>query len=301
MGKFAKNVDPKAVADKQAANVMKQMQGNNNALSSVGTVRNYEERLSVVAQYANAKLNVGLRDLTVDQAHQYLADRAVEIGQKTLDMERQAIQSMMQNVTNKLSNSDKLDVIKSEHQQILSSRSYTAEQAQIIVNSQTERNALATQISHSAGLRAHELHTLQRLGERTPDPRPALKEKFFGRTGERYTVVGKGGLIREVLIPKDLAERLEERRFEHPQQIVDRGVNYSTHYNINGGNRWSSSFNSASNRSLGWSGGAHGLRHSYAQERMSELKKSMPYEKALEVVSQEMGHFRANITEVYLR
>ena len=27
MAKFAKNVDPKAVAEKQAANVMKQMQG----------------------------------------------------------------------------------------------------------------------------------------------------------------------------------------------------------------------------------------------------------------------------------
>ncbi|MDF5425801.1 site-specific integrase, partial [Vibrio parahaemolyticus] len=50
-----------------------------------------------------------------------------------------------------------------------------------------------------------------------------------------------------------------------------------------------------------WSTGAHGLRHSYAQERMSELQKNMTYEKALEVVSQEMGHFRPDITEVYLR
>ena len=299
MAKFAKNVDPKAVAEKQAANVMKQMQGKN--LSSVGTVRNYEERLTIVAQHVNAEFKCGLRNLTVEQAHQYLTDRATEVGQKTLDMERQAIQSMMQNVTGKLGQTEKLDVIKSEHQQILSSRSYTPGQANIVSGAQTERNALATEIAHAAGLRAHELYTLQRLDERTPDPRPALEEKFSGRTGERYTVEGKGGLIREVLIPSNLSERLEERRFEHPQQIVDRGVNYTTHYDINGGNRWSSSFSSASNRALNWSGGAHGLRHSYAQERMDELKTSMVYEKALEVVSQEMGHFRTNITEVYLR
>ncbi|WP_282067313.1 site-specific integrase [Vibrio rotiferianus] len=299
MAKFAKNVDPQAVAERQAANIMKQVQGH--ILSSVGTVRNYEERLTIVAQHVNAEFKCGLRDLTIEQAHQYLSDRATEVGQKTLDMERQAIQCMMQNVTGKLGQTEKLDVIKSEKQQILCSRSYSPEQAKMIADAQTERNAIATEIAHAAGLRAHELHTLQRLDERASDPRPALEEKFSGRTGERYTVEGKGGLIREVLIPKHLSERLEERRFEHPQQIVDRGVNYTTHYNINGGNRWSSSFSSASNRALNWSTGAHGLRHSYAQERMSELQKSMPYEKALEVVSQEMGHFRPEITEIYLR
>ncbi|MDF5501864.1 site-specific integrase, partial [Vibrio parahaemolyticus] len=204
------------------------------------------------------------------------------VGQKTLDMERQAIQCMMQNITGKLGQTEKLDVIKSEQQQILSSRSYSPEQAKMIADAQTERNALATEIAHAAGLRAHELHTLQRIDERIPDPRPALEEKFTGREGERYTVEGKGGLVREVLIPKDLAERLEDRRLEQPLQITDRGVNYTSHYDINGGNRWSSSFTTASNRALNWSTGAHGLRHSYAQERMSELQKNMTYEKALE-------------------
>lgn len=299
MAKFAKHVDPQAVAEKQAANVMKQMQGK--SLSSVGTIRNYEERLTMVAKHANATFQCGLRALTVEQAHQYLADRATEVGQKTLDMERQAMQFMMQHVTGKLSPTEKLDVIKSEQQQILSARAYTPVQAKMIADAQTERNALATEIAHAAGLRAHELHTLQRIDERHPDPRPARAEKFSHREGERYTVEGKGGLIREILIPRDLVGRLEMRRLEQPSQITDRGVNYITHYDINGGNRWSSSFSTASNRSLNWSTGAHGLRHSYAQERMSELQKVMPYEVALEVVSQEMGHFRPDITEVYLR
>lgn len=299
MGKFAKNVDQKAVAAKQAANVMKQMQGKN--ILSVGTVRNYEERLAIVAKHANADFKCGLRDLTVDQALQYLTDRSVEVGQKTLDMERQAIQSMMKNVTNKLSPTDNLKVFKSEKQQILNSRSYTKEQAEMISQAQTVRNSLSSEIAYAAGLRAHELQTLQRIEERQPDPRPSRVEKFSGREGERYTVKGKGGLVREVQIPKDLAARLEERRLEQPIQISDRNIDYRQNYDIGGGKNWSNSFSAASNRTLNWSAGAHGLRHSYAQERMSELQKSIPYEIALEVVSQEMGHFRPDITKVYLR
>ncbi|PST98654.1 integrase, partial [Photobacterium gaetbulicola] len=233
--------------------------------------------------------------------HQYLTDRATEVGQKTLDMERQAIQSMMQNVTGKLGQTEKLDVIKSEQQQILTSRSYTPEQARMVANAQTERNALATEIAYAAGLRAHELHTIQRIEDRRPDIRESHDAKFAHRDGVRYTVDGKGGLVREVLLPKDLSDRLEARRLEQPQQITDRGVNYTSHYDINGGNRWSSSFTTASNRALNWSAGAHGLRHSYAQERMNELQRSLPYEQALKVVSLEMGHIRAEITEVYLR
>lgn len=299
MAKFAKHIDPQAVAEKQAANIMKQMQGKH--LSSVGTIRNYEERLTIVAKHANADFQCSLRDLTVAQAHQYLTDRATEVGQKTLDMERQAIQSMMQNVTRKLGQTEKLDVIKSEQQQILTSRSYTPEQARMVADAQTERNALATEIAYAAGLRAHELHTIQRIEDRRPDIRESHDAKFAHRDGVRYTVDGKGGLVREVLLPKDLSDRLEARRLEQPQQITDRGVNYISHYDINGGNRWSSSFTTTSNRALNWSAGAHGLRHSYAQERMNELQRTLPYEQALKVVSLEMGHIRAEITEVYLR
>ena len=62
------------------------------------------------------------------------------------------------------------------------------------------------------------------------------------------------------------------------------------------------SFSKASNRALFFSNGGHGLRHSYAQERMDELKGlGLSRQVALETVSQELGHFRAEITEVYLK
>ncbi len=257
----------------------------------------------MVARYVKREnISGGLRSLTKEQAHTYLENRGKDVGQKTLDMERQAIQMMMRHVTGELQMSESLTVIKSAHQQILNSRAYTPEQVREIVKSQTIRNSLSTEIAHAAGLRAHELLSLQRIDERKPSDRPALDTKFKGREGVSYTVKGKGGLIREVIIPQHLAQRLEERRLERPKAGVDRGINYKSLYDINGGNKWSASFTKASERALGWSTGAHGVRHSYAQERVGELRDiGLIYEKALETVSQEVGHFRAEITEVYLR
>ena len=147
-------------------------------------------------------------------------------------------------------------------------------------------------------MRAHELLTLAR----NPDKRPALHSKWAGREGQLYTVQGKGGLIRHVLIPNDLVEQLEQRRFNNPVTVKDRKINYLQRYDIGVGKRWSDSFSKASKRALFFSTGAHGLRHRYAQERMSELL-ALGYRRvqALETVSQEMGHFRPEITEVYLK
>ncbi|WDT86987.1 hypothetical protein [Alteromonas sp. 009811495] len=116
-----------------------------------------------------------------------------------------------------------------------------------------------------------------------------------------YTVQGKGGLIRHVLIPNDLVVQLEQRRFNYPVTVKDRKINYLQRYDIGAGKRWSDSFSKASKRALFFSTGAHGLRHSYARERMRELL-ALGYRRvqALETVSQEMGHFRPEITEVYL-
>ncbi|MBD3822550.1 MAG: site-specific integrase, partial [Thiotrichales bacterium] len=292
---MARFSSPEKQGAKQAASVMKELQGD--FLQSVGTVRNYEQALRNVATHL-AREGESLKDITPERATEYLSVRAEEVGQKSLDMERQALQAMMQHVTHKLEPGERLEVVKSQHEQILESRAYTREQVQAIAQQQAPQNALATEIAYAAGLRAHELLTLERAELRPADQRPALDEKFSHREGERYTVTGKGGLTREVLIPKDLAERLEERRFDSPQQVSDRGIHYEKNYDIGSGRAFSQSFSRASEKALGWSSGAHGLRHSYAQERMEELRSNgMEREHALEVVSQEMGHFRPDITE----
>jgi integrase len=309
MAKFAKPA-------KQAASVMKQLQGSH--IKSVSTVRNYEQRLKQITVHLQEHRLGSLRDMTPARALDYLRQRAGIVGQKTLDMERQALQAMMQHLTGQLSPGQTLEVIKSTAptspkgkagQPTLGrrlseqSRSYTAEQVALIASRQSPHNALATEIANASGLRAHELLTLRRIHHQAPDTRPAHTLKFSGiREGSiAYTVHGKGGLTREVRIPIHLAKRLEATRLPEARSITDRGIHYQQLYAIGGGQPWSKSFGAASKAALGWSKGAHGLRHSYAQERLSTMQHKLTREEAKRVVSQELGHFRSEITEVYLR
>jgi len=271
-------------------------------VKSIGTVRNYEQALTSVASNLQRETGEALRDLSPERATQYLEERALDAGQKTLDMERQAIQKMMQLVTRRIGHNQTLPVVKSEHRQVLKSRAYTSAQVQVVRDHQIASNALATEVAHAAGLRAHELLSILPKEERPADPRPAHPAKFEGREGVSYTVTGKGGLIREIRIPYALSQRLEAHRLAEPHQVTDRGVHYIQHYEIGGGKAWSQSFSSASKRALGRSSGAHGVRHAFAQERMRELGQAgYDRQSALEITSQEMGHFRPEITEVYLR
>ncbi len=283
-----------------AGSIMRELQGIH--IPSLGSVRSYEQALKNVA-VAMALQGKHLSDLSPERALSYLEQRAEEVGQKSLDMERQAIQHMFWHVSSQLPVGDTLKVIKSEHAQILFSRAYTYEQIQAISANQKIQNSLATHLAYNGGLRATEILTLLPVNERSADRRAAtLEEKFIYREGLLYTVIGKGGLTREVLISYDLAQQLEERRLERPIVVTDRKIYYRQHYNLQGGRNWSQSFSRASKNILSWSHGAHGVRHSYVQERMDELRKNgLPREKALEIVSQELGHFRSNIVETYLR
>lgn len=302
MAKFAK-------PSKQAASVMKCLQGKGNVLESVGTVRNYESALRVAATWAKEnRIEGGLRGMSVEDAVRFLQERSTEVGQKTIDLNRQALQCMMQNVTHKLEANERLEMVKGLPQQ-LTSRVYTPEQIQAIADHQQPHNALATEIAYATGLRASELLTLRPIEDRKPDIRfrdgvdRTLPTKFSGRNDSvPYTVHGKGGLIREVRIPRVLADKLEATRLPKPKVIQDRGINRESWYDIGGGNSWSASVTRTSEKLFGWSRGAHGLRHTYAQERMAELRQQGHLENtAKETVSQEVGHFRPDITDTYLR
>jgi len=267
--------------NKQALEAIKKLQ-EGGKIKSVGTNRNYLVALKHIAKHTTGNL----RDLTNEQATQYLVDRSIEVGQKSLDMSRQVMQHLL---------NEKLPVIKTEKKATLRARGgYTPEQVTFISEHQNQRNALATKLSYSAGLRAHELLTLRPVKEQTPSIRPSdyLTDnlKFSHRDGKIYTVVGNGGLVREVLIANELAQQLEQCKLNEPVKVTDRSIYYQQHYNVGGGKNWSASFSKTSSRVLGWSRGGHGLRHTYAQERMKEITK-VNYERALKIVSQEMGHY----------
>ena len=269
---------------------------------SVGTARSYQRALTRVAKWMRKRRdNKGLEKLTPEEARTYLEERSFHVRQKTLDQERQALQI--------LPLVGKLERIKSDPELkptrlATEGRAYTPEQVEVIALAQTPRNALATRIAYTSGVRANELLTLRPASERpASEHREWSPDRFDGRGDVRlYTVDGKGGLKREVALPLHLADQLENCRLKKPERVTDRGVHCTQHYDLGGGQAWSQSFSAASKMELGWSTGAHGLRHSYAQDRVDELQGSgYGHASALETVSQEMGHFRPDITRVYLR
>lgn len=267
---------------------------NDGRIHSLGTARGYEQALKGFADYLRQYRLGDLHSASEEEARQYLAVRSQLVGQKTLDLDRQAIQIHL---------GQRLEIVCSSKESTLSTRSYTPAQVERIAHAQSEANSLATRLAYHAGLRAHELFTLRPAGERLASGhRQWSAERFTGREGDRYTVVGKGGLVREVVLSRELVTALEARRLEEPRLVIDRGVHYSQHYDIGGGRTWSQSVSSASKRELGFSNGGHGLRHSYAQERMNELQQQgMRYDQAKATVAQEVGHFDKDTTEAYLR
>jgi len=275
---------------KQADLIVRRM-----AIQSLGTQRNYAQALRGYTEFTKLNHHLGdLRTMTRETALTYLEFRSQLVSQKTLDLDRQATQKFL---------GEKLPVIKSELVTALSTRAYPRAQVALVAAAQSAKHSLSTELALDAGLRAHELITLQPLAMQPPSAHREFRQDLFtGRDVVIFTVAGKGGLKRQVGISHALSVRLEECRLPEPRDVTDRGIPYRSLYNLGGGKQWSDSFSKASTRELGWSNGAHGLRHSYAQERMHTLQSGgYFYKDALALVSQEMGHFRPDITEVYLR
>ena len=107
----------------------------------------------------------------------------------------------MVNVTGQLPPGVTLAVVKSSEPHRPRPRAYSPAQLRTVAAGQDERNALATEIVHASGIRAHELLTLGRPDDRRGRSHltctAAEGMKFAGRDGVVYTIVGKGGLVRE--------------------------------------------------------------------------------------------------------
>lgn len=273
------------------------------------SVRSYQETTTTLARIGRELGVSQLKEITPEIALGYLQTRKEQrsvtqicskekdhehLSQKTLDAERKALSII---------SGQSLERVFSNNNSRQASRSYNVDQVESIKKAQTEKFSFATELSRASGLRAVELLTLRRADEDSKSTRRAWRnDRFEGLKGDLYVVTGKGGLKREVLIPKDLANKLETYRLAQPKVILDRKVKITSCYDIPGGKNFSKSFSSASNRALGFSNGAHGLRHSYAKERYEQLRTLGKNEiDAKTIVSQELGHFRPSIVEVYLR
>ncbi len=273
---------------------------------SIGTQRIHTQNLTLAANWYTLQCMAGrtgfngqINRITKDQCHEYLMLRALSVGQKQLDLDRQALEMILRDGIQHLKSvADKDDRLE------LLPRAYSTQQVLEISTHQKGHNALATEVVSNAGLRAHELFTIARASERPPATHRVFRQDLFiGRVDfQRYTVIGKGGLVREVALDADVARRLELNRLPAPRGVRDRKICYQQLYAIGGGQAWSQSFSSASQLVLRWSAGGHGLRHGYAQLRLEQLQcAGLSWRDALEIVSQEMGHFREDVTLIYLR
>lgn len=268
----------------------------------LGTARQYRQIFRGAAAWFNDRFGVQLYHISPEQARTYLEARSSDIGQKQLNNEHRALELYLRNARQDATLA--IDRVKSEVLTIDRARAYTDAQIALVQSRMSGRMSLSTRIADAAGLRAAELLTLRRFDERAPSGhRRWSRESFRGRGDwTRYTAVGKGGLVREVRLPPALARELETQRLDTPKPVRDRGIRLETHYDLIGGKSFSNRFSQNALKVLGWSEGAHGLRHRYAQRRIDELQDTgLDYPRALAVVSQELGHFRPEITEVYLR
>ena len=282
------------VKQKSAIGVSRHNNRDDGRIHSIGTARTYTDVLSAYTQWLQEERLGDLRSSGRDEAIQYLELRSTEVSQSQLNKDRQAIQSCL---------GERLPVLKSEVDVVRGSRLYTTEQLALVREQQTPHNAVATEIVERTGIRAHELLTIRpAVEQRRSAHRKWRSDLHNGCKGLVYTVQGKGGLVREVMIPHHLADRLESTRRATPQLVTDRGVRYISYYDIGGGQRWSMSFTAASSRALGWSSGGHAVRATWACNRVAELQ-GMGYgiETAKEVCSQNLGHFRPDVLEYYLR
>ena len=206
-------------------------------IHSISTANAYRSALTTFCRWIQENQLGNLVQANVKTCSRFLEERAGQVGQKTLDRDRQAIQYLLTRTT---STNVRQPRIKSTYaggrHLAQQSRAYTKDQVEFIFSNMSARSALATRVAYAAGLRGHELYTLRRRLERAPSVhRKWSKERFSGRWGVVYTVKGKGGLVREVLLPAQLAKELELRRLAEPVTLRNRGINHQQHYDITAG------------------------------------------------------------------
>lgn len=214
--------------------------------------------------------------------------------QKTLDQNRQALDKVL---------CLQLPRYRAGVPTRITSRAYTEQELDLIVAQMSTRHSLSARLVAATGMRASELLSLADIKEQPPSPnRPWLDHLFAGLANcVVCTVRGKGGLVRQVAVPKSLYEEINALRYAHPVTVRDRRKPHSPKFDLVAGQALSQAFTRASQKALTFSFGVHGLRHAYVQRRLIELQQhGFTLLESLHACSQEVGHFREEITTQYM-
>jgi integrase len=264
-------------------------------INSIGSERAYK---SCITQFLQWRLHAGLPvygPYMQQEMVEYLDDQSEVLGQSTLDQHRQALQWVF---------TVWLPPVQSARNSVLRGKDLTKAELQKIVHVQTDWMALSTLICLNAGLRASELLTLQPTNMQPPSSGRSWRDDlFFSRKAfSEFTVHGKGGLRRKVGISNALVFEFEKYRHQDSITRQDREIYRTSAFRLAGGQSFSQSFSNASHAVLGYSLGAHCLRHIWAKNRFFDLRRAdRSVSDAMHIVSQESGHFRPQITFTYLQ
>ena len=264
-------------------------------ITSIGTEKKYFGNIKrFISWCIPKKFPTSVGKVTAEIAEKFLNENSANWTQKTLDGYRQAIEMVFKIEVN---------FVTSKKNILLTPRAYKFSQIFYLANLADEDLAFSIQLAAATGLRAVELDTIACVTDYEEDNRDWLPERFIGKKNSTiFVVIGKGGLRRKICVPNELTEKLELRRLAQPIRKTQREIHYRKFYSIVGGHSFSQRFSRLSIKEFGWSTGAHGLRHHYAQERISELQRlGFSWDDSLKIVSQELGHFSTQNTHAYLR
>ncbi|HQR76401.1 MAG TPA: hypothetical protein PLR35_08240 [Burkholderiaceae bacterium] len=263
-------------------------------IHSIGSQRIFATNLVGFARFLEVNRAGNLKSFPLDAPEAYLYARSLRVGEGQLRSDRWALQILT---------GRRLPLFAPVRPQKLKPKAYTAEQIAAVAAHQTPLYAYSTWLAAAIGLRGMELITIGPLDQQPRDPRPTPRYLHaYMAPGVLYSVTGKGGLVRTVLVPWPFVAHLEARRRPFPVIVRHEGKNLTSYYDIPGGRRWAASFTEACRRTFEKSAGAHGLRHTYTQSRIDVLLgHDVPERDAKKAVSVEIGHFRVDVVEIYLR
>ncbi|WP_295761766.1 hypothetical protein [Undibacterium sp.] len=291
----AKHLTIKKASHGKSRHNQNKLSGERKFIASIATEKKYTGCVKVFLEWCIlTKKSTSKSQVTACIAEEFLKSKANFCVQKTLDGYRQSI-SLVFNL--------QLDYVVSKVDSLLTPRAYSQLQIEHLQKSASAPLSFSIRLAASAGLRVVELDTIALASEAMEDQREWLSERFSGLSNYvEYVVVGKGGLRRKIGIPRSLSVELESYRLPAPTRKTQREIHYTKRYSITGGHSFSQQFSRLSFRDFGWSTGAHGLRHRYAQDRIMQLQtQGFTWDFSLKIVAQEMGHFSTSNTLTYMR
>lgn len=266
-------------------------------VTSVMTEKAHTQALTNYAKWLHKNRDgKHLKNSTIADAGVYLEDRAANRKQSTIDLDRQAINLH-------LHSEEALPFIASKLLTTPQNRAYSQKQIALLMEHADEALRLSIALVVDAGLRSMELVSIACPNQLMASPRDWNAGLFTGREGARQFVVhGKGGLLREVRVSQKFTDQLMRCARPRPARVSHRGAHLTAHFLLNAGHQFSIDFGKLSKKVLGFSHGAHGLRHSFAQRRRNELLCcGFSLQESIEILSQELGHFSIANTLAYLR